>query len=278
MFTLSQYRAILYLDTDLAVLRNLDHILEDMLESWPLLAQARTPQACRTLDHPEGDDRLREEALDRWNTGVWAVQPSNAVFRSLVNFLQNGSNFRCNIGFQGAATTFFNRQGRYIKTKPEDALRLHVGYNLKPDVLSVQKCLARQGLNRSHVHVVHWSGDRKPWDVTPGHEPVEARALWLYMTSFCRHSMALNSSMPAKGAQMCRVLRGGEGSLLSQFTKENYPTMNQFGRFLLKKAFQRFLKQGASEEAWQSEPHVPRPRSRRGAESTVTAARVQLQQ
>ena len=138
MFTLSQYRAILYLDTDLAVLRNLDHILEDMLESWPLLAQARTPQACRTLDRPEGDDRLREEALDRWNTGVWAVRPSNVVYRSLVNFLQNGSSFRCSSGFQGAATTFFGRQGRYIKTEAEEALKLHVGYNLKPDVLSVQ--------------------------------------------------------------------------------------------------------------------------------------------
>ena len=81
MFTLTQFAAILYLDTDLAILSNLDHLLLRLL-SMPPHAQIWTPQQCKSLTGA---------AAVSFNTGVWGVKPDLRIHRELMDYVASGS-------------------------------------------------------------------------------------------------------------------------------------------------------------------------------------------
>ena len=103
-WNLTRYRAVMVLDSDLAVRKSLDHVLFAML-ARPEIAEARTPEGC-----------LDAIAVHPWrgnffNTGVWAVRPSREVFKAVVHFLQHsGGELQCGIGIQTAAKGFFGRR------------------------------------------------------------------------------------------------------------------------------------------------------------------------
>lgn len=103
-WNLTQFRAVMILDSDLAVRQNLDHVLVAML-ARPEIAEARTPEGC--LDAVS----VSPYRGNYFNTGVWAVRPDAAVFGSLVRWLQSGTReHQCGIGIQTAAKGFFSRQ------------------------------------------------------------------------------------------------------------------------------------------------------------------------
>lgn len=278
IFNLTEFRAILMLDTDISVVRNIDHVLDEMLRR-PRLAQIRTPQSCRSLDIPvhaygtrqpgggmcQTRDGCRSRdlsAAEKWNGGVWGVSPRADVYREIRAFLRSGK-YGCSVGLQNAATAFFGTEASqkhpgYFTRRGEEVMNLHVGYNLKPDGKGIGNCMKKHGLNRSSVHILHWSGTRKPWALTPNNHPLETRALWLYMNAYCRWSSVLNltASMPRKGATLCDALAAGVDGLGKAM--EGKPGLN----FVLFTMLGAFLTHGPSDATLQM-PQLPRWRPRK---------------
>ena len=99
-FGLTQYRAVLHLDFDVAVLSNVDSLLYRMLRA-PHVTELRTPAGCMSLSPLP--TRVCRGLLPRhgvtcdYNTGVWAVRPSRAVARSLQAWLAVGG-YGCEAG------------------------------------------------------------------------------------------------------------------------------------------------------------------------------------
>ena len=101
-WNLTQYRAVLVLDSDLALRQSLDHVLLAML-ARPEIAEARTPEGCL--------DAVSVGPLrgNYFNTGVWGVRPDAHVWAALVRWLQSGTReHQCGIGIQTAAKGFFS--------------------------------------------------------------------------------------------------------------------------------------------------------------------------
>ena len=166
-WSLTAFDAVLYLDSDLTVAKNLDHVLRRML-SEPQLREIRTPIGCVGIEHERGRVGISAPHLMNMNVGVWALRPNLRTFQELVRFVRSGD-FECGVGFQQAAYVFFSLGTTGVSGRrsphatPKGAVEaLHVGYNLKAD-LGVSSCLKKRQLsNPADVYVVHWSGTRKP--------------------------------------------------------------------------------------------------------------------
>ena len=91
-WALTQFRAVLLLDSDLAVRRNLDHVLMAML-ARPEIAEARTPEGCLNAISVEPGHG------NYFNTGVWGIRPDANLYADLVSFLRAGS-VQCGIGIR----------------------------------------------------------------------------------------------------------------------------------------------------------------------------------
>ena len=203
---LVQYSALLSLDNDVAVLTNLDGILDAMLRRHSEIREVRTPQGCLT----------QKDAIYFLNTGVWGIRPDRRVWHSMRKKLRAGR-FECHVGDQTVAMDHLPRDPARRNSNGVLAnliTTLHVGYNLKAG-LGAHACLnklsseefSKNGVNGSegstaggrlpvethaHAHVLHWSGSRKPWTINPRRvrrrvrEPTERRALSAFMGEFCR--------------------------------------------------------------------------------------------
>lgn len=178
-WALTQFRAVLVLDSDLAVRRNLDHVLMAML-ARPEIAEARTPEGCLNAISVEPGHG------NYFNTGVWGVRPDANLYADLVSFLRAGS-VQCGIGIQTAAKAYFRRpridnarfepraprraatqpEGAAARARPWEILQLHAGYNLKANQGPL-RCLSSYGFApNASAYVVHWSGTRKAHVVKP---------------------------------------------------------------------------------------------------------------
>ena len=222
-WNLTSYRAVMVLDSDLVVLRSLDHVLLAML-ARPEIAEARTPEGC-----------LDAIAVHPWrgnffNTGVWGVRPQRDVFKAIVHYLQNATGeLQCGIGIQTAAKGFFGRrridpmrfdpnqtdrdrhsvgalpwlsypghgpspaaEKRRIFTDPRmrpwEILQLHAGYNLKANQGAVRCLRKHRHPPETSAYVIHWSGSRKPYTLKPHltFDQLEKMALDQYMQTRCR--------------------------------------------------------------------------------------------
>lgn len=155
IWSLTAFDVVFYLDSDLAVIQPLDHVIREIWSNGEL-QEARTPMACRSAT-----SSLRGP----FNTGVWAVRPNRSVFDEFVTYMRgntDGKRFGCGIGFQEAAVAYFSRPELLRNpTWRKSVVALHVGYNLKPDQFS-SKCLKKANLTEAETYVVHWSGKRKP--------------------------------------------------------------------------------------------------------------------
>ena len=166
-WNLTEFRVVVYLDSDVAVVRNLDHVAREMLAA-PQLHEARTLSGC------QGDGGANSSGAERanFNTGVWALRPNRTTYARLLAFLRGGR-FRCITGDQTAANAFFHDHHDGVA----GAVRvLHAGYNLKADK-GAAACLRRAGLRDADAHVVHWSGVHKPWSTARPHDAIEREQL-----------------------------------------------------------------------------------------------------
>ena len=203
---LVQYKALLSLDNDVAVLTNLDGVLDSMLRRHSEIREVRTPQGCLS----------QTDAMYFLNTGVWGVRPDRRIWHEMRAKLRAGR-FKCHVGDQTVAMDHLPRDPRGRNSNGSLAnliTTLHVGYNLKAG-LGANACLkklrtlspeefSKNGVLNGSVgsasgklpldmgaHVLHWSGSRKPWTIVPStvrrrvKEPIERRALSAFMGEFC---------------------------------------------------------------------------------------------
>jgi hypothetical protein len=177
--------------------------------SSPAVRELRTPQGCLS----PADTHVR------FNTGVWAIAPSRAVYDDLTTWLaspRRADDLECSIGFQPAANLFF--QGPRQSLRHTRAAALHVGYNAKhrarlPEGTTaddVAHCLQRHNLSRPDLHVVHWSGRAKPQTMCTrrgclrGQDPIEYSARQAYAA---RYYAALDS-LGCRSASSSRTAHG----------------------------------------------------------------------
>lgn len=231
---LTRFRAVLSIDNDVAVLRNLDGLLDTMLLRNDEVRELRTPQGCLP----------QKDAHSYLNTGVWGLRPSDDVWDGMYRELRRGR-FSCGVGDQTAAMQFFGDDRRLNKrgTRSGQTLSLHAGYNLKANIGAIS-CLSKlqrlrvgpgnfsaddlakngaddaqlmkaprvlhavdpsgSDLNMqvrqlaAHAHAIHWSGSRKPATLVAGavRDPIERRALSLYMRGYSRAIQDLQAGVP----------------------------------------------------------------------------------
>ena len=175
MWSLTEFAAVLFLDSDLAVLRPMDSVLTTML-SYPAIGHAFAQDGCFPVN------RSIHAPYVRRNVGVWGVRPSAAVYRSLRN-LMRASRLPCDATpVQSVAKTFFNfNQRQRARFAPFETLQLHQGHNMQTNVHrrsganSVQGCLRKLSLKPSDLRVVHWSGGAKPACAPPRPAPTRPR-------------------------------------------------------------------------------------------------------
>ena len=173
---LEQYASVLILDLDVAVVRNLDHVLLYMLRN-PEVTELRSPAGCQAQPRwPAASSPSRGSCLEEnrglgacFNTGVWAVRPNNEAYGSLVRFLAGGS-YPCGNGDQAAAHWFAWDRAceRWAGADCVNATwrGLPHTYNLKYVCLGGRHWSgALPETADSDVHVVHWSGADKAPDL-----------------------------------------------------------------------------------------------------------------
>ena len=200
-----KYDALLYLDTDLAVLKNMDHVIRDLLAMPEMNAHALTPDGCG------GNVR------HAFNTGVWGVRPNRTLYRTLVNYLR-GTRIPCQLGEQTASMAFFRdwTPRRRQKLGTMGVGELHYGYNAIPAHGPIGSCLRRAGLPESALHVVHWAGNSKRRDRAaaknrwPG-DDLERSALARFEAEACRwQPQLLGTSCSEAGGCQVGWVRGVE--------------------------------------------------------------------
>merc|ERR1712118_589107 len=106
-------------------------------------------------------DRNCKGRSQSMNIGVWAIRPSEKLFRASIDMMESGS-FKCDEkhGVQ-AMTTFLMKklywdQGRKVYC-------LDLPYNCKGDTMD--PCDKRPDAygRTGKIYVLHWSGETKPW-------------------------------------------------------------------------------------------------------------------
>lgn len=144
MWTLTQFDKIVYLDSDMQVIANIDSLFDS-----PHMSAVRA-------------DAFNEPGLDKLNSGLMVIVPNIEEFDGMCALLKSNTIQLKRMGDQDVIRAYYCDWG----THPE--LTLGAGYNVlysevtsgvikKSDVLPVS--------------VIHYIGSRKPWMVSP-------RAIW----------------------------------------------------------------------------------------------------
>jgi hypothetical protein len=186
LYNLTQFDFVLYLDTDLAVIQNIDRLLAPRAPGKRKIEELRTQAGCTA------NPKLKW----MWNTGVWGVRPNRTRFELMARWLREEGNTSnpCGVGFQTAAHILL------MHIYPPTSVR-YVGceYNMKADK-GVSACAKKLDIPLSSVAIVHWSGTRKPHlpqvsglpENGGTRDTVERRALDLYLNAYERASTRVN--------------------------------------------------------------------------------------
>jgi len=137
-WNLVDYEKVVLIDSDMVVLRNIDH----------LFGHAE----CSAVEDP-GSPGL-------FNSGLMVIRPDTEVFDAMLKSLPNLQSY--NSGDQGFLNLFFNQTWT---TNP--ALRLPITYNIFPRM----KHYASWGLYKKDMHVLHFTAEIKPWTFYSQYHP-----------------------------------------------------------------------------------------------------------
>ena len=159
-----QYDKIIYIDSDLAVMKNMDSVFYE----WSLqnTMELRTPTGCNKYPNTL-----------YYNTGVWGVTPSRKFFSHFENWFQT-ADYPCGLGFQTWAR---------IHNENNSFSKLPIVWNMKGDQ-GITRCLRRHKEKRPFI--VHWSGNRKPIHLMT-YDSHEKKALVLYKEVFEKYMSVL---------------------------------------------------------------------------------------
>ena len=101
--------------------------------------------------------------------------------------------FTCRVGLQDVHQQFFSHLPPRARERfaPFEQVGLHVGYNMKQG--NWTRCFEQLNFTEEQVHLLHWSGKRKPrrGGYADATEPGQRRALERYMDAYCLWAGAL---------------------------------------------------------------------------------------
>lgn len=203
-------------------MRSLDHVLKLMLERADV-GEVRTPQGCKppyvvTPFANVGVWAVRPSeriwhALSHWmvhsynnlQCGIGIQTAAQLFFNPRPERPGPGGSLKCAAPRSGRCWI----EGKLWQHPQHVILALHAGcsspahplpnsgimrrlpclrYNAKAGA-GVMKCLSRANrLNHTDLHVVHWTGERKPQTVTRPLDPYERRAHVMYMAEYAQQS------------------------------------------------------------------------------------------
>lgn len=143
VFSLTDYDKVIFLDSDMMVVRNIDHLF-DMPHMSAVVA-----------------DVFNEPDLRQLNSGMIVIEPNKRDFEGMVNLWTSGGIKLPNAGDQDVIRAWF----KDWENHPE--LRLAQGYNV---FYSDCRTLVKPE-QVEPVYVIHYIGPRKPWQIS-------VKAMW----------------------------------------------------------------------------------------------------
>ena len=138
VFALKEYDKVVFLDSDMMVVRNIDHLFDK-----PHMAAVVA-------------DVFNEPHLRQLNSGMMVIEPKERDFDGMVHLWVSGALQLANVGDQDVIRALFKNW----ENQPE--LRLPQGYN----VFYTDCCSLAQPNQVEPVYVIHFIGPRKPWQVS----------------------------------------------------------------------------------------------------------------
>lgn len=144
VWKLTDFDKLVYLDSDMQVIRNIDYLFE-----CPHMSAVRA-------------DEWNEPGLDKLNSGLMVIKPNMTEFDGMNRLWQSGEITLKNVGDQDIIRAYYKDWGQH----PE--LTLAPGLNVLYS--EITHGIIKPG-NVSPVSVIHYIGSRKPWMVSP-------RAIW----------------------------------------------------------------------------------------------------
>ena len=138
VFSLTGYDKVIFLDSDMMVVRNIDHLFD-------------APHMSAVVA-----DVFNEPDLRKLNSGMMVIEPNKKDFEGMVNLWTSGEIKLANAGDQDVIRAWF----KDWESHPE--LRLPQGYNV---FYSDCQWLAKPE-QVEPVYVIHFIGPRKPWQVS----------------------------------------------------------------------------------------------------------------
>lgn len=144
VWSLTQYKKVVFLDSDMQVINNIDFLFD-----CPHMSAVRA-------------DQWNEPGLDKLNSGLMVVEPNMDEFYGMKELWESGGIKLKNVGDQDVIRAYYKDWG----SKPELTL---------PPGLNVLYSEVTHGVikeeNVTPVSVIHYIGKLKPWMVSP-------RAIW----------------------------------------------------------------------------------------------------
>ena len=144
VWKLTQFGKIVYVDSDMQVIKNIDHLFD-----YPHMSAVRA-------------DTFNEPGIDKLNSGLMVIEPNTGEFEGLCDVLYSGEIRLKNMGDQDVIRAFYKDWGKHPELTLEPGMNVFYsevsrGIIRKPDV--------------APVSVIHYIGPKKPWMVSP-------RAIW----------------------------------------------------------------------------------------------------
>ena len=144
VWSLTQYKKVVFLDSDMHVIKNIDYLFD-----CPHMSAVRA-------------DQWNEPGLEKLNSGLMVIEPNMEEFRGLKKLWESGEIKLKNVGDQDVIRAYYKDWGR----KPE--LTLSPGLNVLYSEVTHGVINEKQV---TPVSVIHYIGSTKPWMVSP-------RAIW----------------------------------------------------------------------------------------------------
>ncbi|ODV64526.1 glycosyltransferase family 8 protein, partial [Ascoidea rubescens DSM 1968] len=150
-----RFNTIIYLDSDVLVLNNLDHLFQYSAN----LNQSHN----QIIASPDSG------WPDIFNSGFLVLKPSPTIFNQLINIYYNSIKENSKLSFDGAdqglLNEFFNPIGNFNTALERDWFKLSFLYNVTPNANYEYNPAFVRFFNQ--INSIHFIGNNKPWNTPP---------------------------------------------------------------------------------------------------------------
>lgn len=156
IWTLTEFNKVVYLDSDMQVIRNIDYLFD-----YPHMSAVIA-------------DKWNEPGLDKLNSGLMVIVPNVEEFNGMKSLWESGLIKLKNVGDQDIIRQYYNEWSVNFN------LRLQPGLNVFYSEISAG-IIKKE--NVSPVRVIHYIGSRKPWMISifANIRRMKGNFLWRYL-------------------------------------------------------------------------------------------------